>query len=57
MCSQATCSTCGKVTWRGCGQHVDQVMRNVPRERRCRCTVEQQAAAGKGGLLSRLFGR
>ena len=30
MCQQATCKTCGKVTWRGCGQHVDQVMRGVP---------------------------
>ncbi|MFC0314274.1 hypothetical protein ACFQNE_07455 [Gordonia phosphorivorans] len=35
MCQQATCKTCGKVTWRGCGQHVDQVMRGVPASKRC----------------------
>jgi hypothetical protein len=57
MCSPATCKACGRTTWRGCGQHVDQVMRNVPREQRCRCTAEQKAAASGGGLLSRLFGR
>lgn len=57
MCSPATCRACGRTTWRGCGQHVDQVMRNVPREQRCRCTAEQKAAASGGGLLSRIFGR
>ncbi len=31
MCRPATCKTCGKTTWAGCGQHVDQVMRDVPR--------------------------
>jgi hypothetical protein len=30
-----TCPTCGKVTWTGCGQHVDQVFANVPQDRRC----------------------
>lgn len=35
MCSPITCSACGKITWSGCGQHVDQVMANVPKERRC----------------------
>ncbi|ASN53513.1 MULTISPECIES: hypothetical protein [Sinomonas] len=35
MCSPATCSTCGKVTWAGCGQHIDQVFANVPQDRRC----------------------
>ena len=30
MCRAATCSTCGKTTWAGCGMHVDQVMAGVP---------------------------
>ncbi len=30
MCRPATCRTCGKTTWAGCGQHVDQVMCGVP---------------------------
>ncbi|MDQ0425008.1 lipoate-protein ligase B [Cellulomonas iranensis] len=37
MCSPATCETCGKVTWTGCGQHVDAVMADVPRDQQCTC--------------------
>ncbi|MDV8002767.1 hypothetical protein [Rhodococcus sp. IEGM 1408] len=35
MCRPATCKTCGKTTWAGCGNHVDQVMAGVPRIERC----------------------
>ncbi len=37
MCSPAVCRSCGKVTYSGCGMHVDQVLRNVPQENRCMC--------------------
>jgi hypothetical protein len=37
MCSPALCHHCGKVTYSGCGMHVDQVLRSVPAERRCTC--------------------
>jgi hypothetical protein len=37
MCSPAVCNRCNKITWTGCGMHVDQVMANVPAERRCSC--------------------
>ncbi len=37
MCSPARCSTCGKVTWSGCGEHVDAVMGDVPRAQQCTC--------------------
>lgn len=37
MCSPATCPTCRKVTYAGCGRHVDQVLANVPPGDRCRC--------------------
>lgn len=57
MCRAATCPACSKTTWKGCGQHVEQVMRNVPKQDRCRCTAEQKAAAQPQGLLARLFGR
>ena len=57
MCRQVTCRNCGKTTWAGCGQHVDQVMKGVPKAQRCTCTAAQKAAAQKqGGFLSRLFG-
>ncbi len=37
MCSPARCSSCGKVTWSGCGQHADLVMASVPSTQKCRC--------------------
>ncbi|WP_146843860.1 hypothetical protein [Cellulomonas composti] len=54
MCTAVTCRTCGKVTWSGCGQHVDEVMRDVPQDRRCPGHPKGESA---GGFLSRLFGR
>ena len=55
MCRPATCKTCGKTTWAGCGQHVDQVMAGVPRADRC---PGHPREAGTGGsFLSRLLGR
>lgn len=57
MCRAATCPACSKTTWKGCGQHVDQVMRGVPKDQRCRCTAAQKAAAQPQGFLAKLFGR
>ena len=37
MCCAATCPSCGKTTWDGCGRHVDDVMRSVPVNQQCRC--------------------
>jgi hypothetical protein len=34
MCRPATCSKCGKITWTGCGAHVDQVLSKVPPDKR-----------------------
>jgi hypothetical protein len=53
MCSAVVCRKCGKTTWAGCGQHVDQVMRGVPASQRCQ-GHEKDAPAG-GGFFSRLF--
>lgn len=54
MCSPVTCRECGKTTWAGCGQHVDQVMKSVPASQRCPGHAPQPAGPG---LFSRLFGR
>jgi len=57
MCRQATCKNCGKTTWAGCGQHVDQVIKGVPKDQRCKCTAAEKAAAKKqGGFFAKLFG-
>ncbi|SCX60611.1 hypothetical protein SAMN03159343_4127 [Klenkia marina] len=54
MCRAATCRTCGKTTWAGCGQHVDQVMRGVPTAQRC---PGHAAEPREPGRLRRLFTR
>ena len=57
MCRPANCRTCGKTTWAGCGQHVDQVMRNVPSGQRCPGHVKAEAGGNGGSFFSRTFGR
>jgi hypothetical protein len=52
MCHPARCRSCGKTTWRGCGQHVAQVKAVVPADQWCPGHPEERR-----GLLSRLTGR
>ncbi|MCM3659550.1 hypothetical protein M3148_00860 [Georgenia satyanarayanai] len=47
-----TCKTCRKTTWAGCGEHVDDVMRDVPPAERCPGHEKTDA-----GFLARLLGR
>lgn len=53
MCTRVTCRKCGKQTWTGCGQHVDQVMRGVPKANRCQGHANDPKTPG---FLARLFG-
>ena len=55
MCRAVTCRKCGKTTWAGCGQHVEQVMAGVPAPRRCPGHTADPAVAG--GWLRKLLGR
>ena len=66
MCQRAVCSRCGGATYRGCGNHVEQVLAGVPEAQRCACASGAGAGAGAGtgsdpGAerrgLRRLFGR
>lgn len=68
MCKRIDCSKCGKPTFAGCGQHIEQVLGDVPKEQRCSCSAQsaqstKAASAGGaapssgGGLFSRLFGK
>ncbi len=54
MCYATTCRTCGKTTWAGCGQHVDQVRARVSAEQWCPGHPKQ---AREQGWLRRVFGR
>lgn len=53
MCHAVKCSKCGKTTWSGCGQHVDQVMRGVPQSQRCQGHKNEPST----GFFARIFGR
>ena len=53
MCRRVTCRTCGKPTWAGCGQHVNQALAGVPTSERC----PGHPKAELGGWLGRLLGR
>jgi hypothetical protein len=52
MCYPAECPRCHKTTWAGCGEHVDQVMRNVPTTQQCTCNPQRgprRFARARGG--------
>lgn len=58
MCSRITCNTCGKATWTGCGNHVEQALAGVPQDQRCSC--DQNAGSGSGSfgsMFSNIFSR
>lgn len=37
MCRKVQCDDCKKPTWSGCGFHVEQALKGVPEEDRCKC--------------------
>ena len=47
MCSPAVCDRCKKITWTGCGQHVEQALAGVPPENRCTCPLKPASTAGR----------
>lgn len=53
MCQRATCKTCGKATYTGCGNHVDAVLAGVPQSQRCACEPKTPAARLRSWLRMR----
>ena len=37
MCYRVTCTTCGKATWDGCGEHIETALAGVADADRCHC--------------------
>ena len=37
MCMPVQCTSCGKTTWSGCGEHIDDVRAQVRPEDWCTC--------------------
>jgi hypothetical protein len=60
MCHAVTCKVCGKTTWSGCGQHINQVRRSVPASNWCNgrhTQAEIDASKSNASFFQRLFGR
>jgi hypothetical protein len=37
MCKKITCDICKKPTWEGCGEHIEDALKDVPTPERCTC--------------------
>ncbi|KAH7041029.1 uncharacterized protein B0I36DRAFT_358240 [Microdochium trichocladiopsis] len=37
MCYGATCPTCSKKSWRGCGSHIPSALSGIPESKWCDC--------------------
>ena len=57
MCQRVTCNSCGKPTYAGCGRHIEQVLGDVPADKRCQCRESKSAEpkSSKDSWLKRVF--
>lgn len=37
MCYAVQCAQCGKATWDGCGEHIEEALSSYSEEQRCTC--------------------
>ena len=44
MCRRVQCTTCGRPTYAGCGNHVEQVLGDVAPSERCQCSATRAPA-------------
>lgn len=56
MCRGTTCKKCGKATWKGCGNHIEEALAGVPKNERCTCREDAASAPATSGFLARLRG-
>ena len=54
MCSPVRCRTCGKITWSGCGDHVDRSGAMVPDDLWCPGHDEDPGGNAPQGFFQRL---
>ncbi len=54
MCSRTTCRKCGKPTWSGCGNHVEQALKGVAKSDRCQGHTKDPV---EPGFFAKLFGK
>jgi hypothetical protein len=53
MCSRVTCRKCGKPTWSGCGEHVEEALYGVPKNQRCQGHENEPV---QPGFFGKMFG-
>jgi len=53
MCQKVTCRKCGKPTWTGCGNHIEQALAGVPKSQRCQGHANEPK---QPGFFARIFG-
>lgn len=51
MCSKVSCKSCGKPTWSGCGEHIEDALHDVPTIDRCQGHAAELAQPGFFGKL------
>lgn len=44
MCKRVDCPVCGRPTWAGCGEHIEQALAGVPESERCQGHAEPQGS-------------
>lgn len=37
MCVRIVCSKCKKYTYSGCGKHIDQALKGLTEDQKCKC--------------------
>jgi hypothetical protein len=55
MCSRVMCPSCQRPTYAGCGNHVEEVLGDVPLDERCQCGSGEQPKPAS--MLRSLFRR
>ena len=53
-CHRTTCRKCGKPSWSGCGNHIEQALKGVAKKDRCQ---GHQNDPKKPGFFSKLFSK
>ena len=57
MCRRTECPKCGRPTFAGCGMHIEQVLGDVPVDKRCNCHETKQSSVTDRGFMAKYFGR
>lgn len=51
MCSTVRCPDCQKITWAGCGMHIEQALAGYSAEQICHCADEPMDVEDKEPVL------